>query len=334
VKVVVVLDHVQELPRLHPGAIELLMNLPEVLQWGSELGIVLVGRLRLASLGLLPLREPPAIAFQAYSEKEAEQVLHQRLLQEFPEFGNQSGQESLNSASRRATSIMDVCNGVMRFAWPHLGRNLQQLLSVARQLLQEGLLEGSTGGCLGAAFQQRVVRAVQQRCGVCDLGGLVHGDEAKGMDVGSVSALVTMRQMTNAEMRLILAAYLAGYIEKEDDIQLFMPGAKRKARKKNAGKQQQPAKALPVYVLAPRPTSLSRLLAVYHKLARRPHLLGPPLFEHLAGLREAGLLRFPVERSCLDPDVKVTCRAQLPLVRAIARELNVDMAEYLLLTKH
>lgn len=329
VKVVVVLDHMQELPRLHPGAIELLLNLPEVLRWGSHLTIVFVGRLRLASLGLLPLREPPAVAFQEYTEKEAKEVLHQTLVREFPEIASGPGLESSNSATTRATTIMDVCGGVMQFAWSHLGRNLQQLLSVARQLLQEGLLEGSSGGCLGLAFQQRVLRAVQERSGVCDFSSLL-GDDGIGMDAGSVSALVSMRQMTKAEKRLILAAYLAGYVEKEDDVQLFMPGMKRKARKKMASKQQQPAKALPVFALAPRPTSLSRLLAVYHKLARQPHLLGPPLFEHLAGLREAGLLRFPVERSCLDPDVKVTCRAELPLVRAIASELNISMAEYLI----
>jgi len=148
------------------------------------------------------------------------------------------------------------------------------------------------------------------------------------LDTASVSALVTLRQMTKAEMRLILAAYLAGHVEKEDDVQLFMPGVKRKCRRKPSAKQQL-AEAQPVYTRAARPTSLSRLLAVYHRLARRPQLLGPPIFEHLLVLREVGLLRFPAERACLDQDVKVTCRAQLPLVRAIAGELNIDLAEYL-----
>lgn len=93
--------------------------------------------------------------------------------------------------------------------------------------------------------------------------------------------------------------------------------------------KQSQAEAAPVYTRAPRPTSLSRLLAIYHRLARRPQLLGPPMFEHLNSLREAGLIRFQAARACLDQDVKVTCRAQLPLVRAIASELNISLAEYL-----
>jgi hypothetical protein len=322
VKVVVVLDNVQELPRLSPHAIDLLLNLPEVLQWGNQLAIVAIGRLRLSSLGLLVMREPPAVSFQAYTEKEAETAVRETLTREFP-----SAQTKGKASKSLAPS--DVCIGLMKFAWPHLGRNLQQLLSVGRQLLREEMVEGVSGGCCGAAFQQRVLRAVQQRLGVCDLSGLLDsGRNDHGIDTASVSALVTMRQMTKAEMRLILSAYLAGYVEKEDDLQLFMPGLKRRARRKTSAKQEQ-AQALPVYVRAPRPTSLSRLLAVYHRLAMRPHLLGPPLFESLAGLREAGLLRFEVERACLDPDVKVTCRAQLPLVRALASELRVDLAEYL-----
>jgi len=318
VKVVVVIDHAQELPRLGAGAIELLMNLPEVLQWGNQLAIVVISRLRLGSLGLHPNREPPAVAFQAYSEVEAEAALNKVLGQDFTcAVRNNSGAKLAPAA---------VCSGLMKFAWPHLGRNLQQLLSVGRQLMREGLPENAVGGSCGAAFQARVLRAVQQRLGICDLKGLLRqGDSAEGLDTASVSALVTLRQMTKAEMRLILAAYLAGYVEKEDDIQLFMPEVRRKMRRKGGAKQQ----GGPVYTRAPKPTSMSRLLAVYHRLARRPQLLGPPIFEHLSGLREAGLLRFPAERACLDQDVKVTCRAQLPLVRAISAELNIDLAEYL-----
>jgi len=335
VKVVVVIDQAQELPRLGAGAIELLVNLPEVLQWGNELAVVAVGRLRLSSLGLHPNREPPSVAFQAYTEEEAQDALSKVLAQEFPSIQDDQGQSGAQVIVRLEPG--EVCRGLMKFAWPHLARNLQQLLSVGRQLLREGVPDGEAGGSCGADFQKRVFKAVQQRLGVCDLSGLLKSTDnskqyidktGEGMDTASVSALVMLRQMTKAEMRLILAAYLAGYVEKEDDVQLFMPGAKRKARRKPTTKQQQ-AEAQPVYSRPARPTSLSRLLAVYHRLARRPQLLGPPLFEHLAGLKEAGLLRFPAERACLDHDVKVTCRAQLPLVRAIAGELNIDLAEYL-----
>jgi len=218
----------------------------------------------------------------------------------------------------------------MKFAWPHLGRNLQQLLSIGRQLLREGVSKDLAGGACGQAFQQLVLKAVQQRLGICDLTGLLkRGEAIEGMDTASTSALVTLRQMTKAEKRLILAAYLGGYVDKEDDLQLFMPGAKRKARRKPVSTKSSQADGLPVYTKAPQPTSLSRLFAIYHRLARRPQLLGPALFESLAGLRESGLVSFPAERVCLDQDVKVTCRAQLPLVRAIAKELSIDLAEYL-----
>jgi hypothetical protein len=328
VKIVVVIDQAQELPRLGPGAIELLVNLPEVLQWGNQLAIVAIGRLRLSSLGLHPNREPPAVAFHAYTEEEAQDALIKVLTEEFSSVLD--GRQPDSAASAKLPPA-DVCRGVMKFAWQHLGRNLHQLLSVGRQLLREGLPEGEVGGCCGAAFQKHVLRAVQQRLGVCDLSGLLKSDAADaegGLDTASASALVMLKQMTKAEMRLILAAYLAGYVEKEDDLQLFMPGVRRKFRRKSTAKQQQ-AEAQPVYTRPARPTSMSRLLAVYHRLARQRQLLGPPLFENLAGLREAGLIRFAAERACLDQDMKVTCRAQLPLVRAIARELNIDLAEYL-----
>jgi hypothetical protein len=319
-----VIDHVQELPRLSAGGIELLLNLPEVLQWGSQIAIVFISRIRLSSLGLHPLREPPAVPFKQYSKDEAGEALRKTLSIEFPCAIN-------TEKDLPATSLSpdDVTNGVMEFAWPHLGRNLRQLLSVARQLLRDTFPSDLKGGWNGADFQQRVLQAVQQRLGICDLSGLLpNGENIDGLDSATISAHVTLRQMTKAEMRLVLSAYLAGYVEKEDDAQLFMPGYKRRVRRKTSTKQQD-AGELPVYVRAPQTTSLSRLLAIYHRLARRPHLLGPPLFEHLAGLREAGLLRFTVERACSDSDLKVTCRAQLPLVRAITGVLGIDLAEYL-----
>jgi hypothetical protein len=328
VKIVIVLDQVHQVSnRFGAGALDLLMNLPEVLQRGNEIAVVLIGLVR---LGEHLNREPVAIAFNAYTEAEAEAALKGVLVKEFPSGSAAPSQGSGSSAAVSSSiSTADICTGLMKFAWPHIGRNLQHLLDIGCQLLHEGLPEGSVGGSCGSAFQQQVSRAVQQRFGVCDLRGLLKkGAESEGMDTATVAAIVTLRQMTKAQMRLILSAYLASYVEKEDDLQLFMPELRRKGRRRGAVKQQL-QDAQPVYCRAPRPTSLSRLLAVYHRLARRPQLLGPPLFEHLAGLRDAGWLRFPAERVCLDQEIKVTCRAKLPLVRAIAAELNIDLAEYL-----
>merc|ERR1712203_193824 len=98
---------------------------------------------------------------------------------------------------------------------------------------------------------------------------------------------------------------------------------RRKARTKTAATKQK-EEDQPIFVRAPRPASLSRLLAIYHRLARQPHLVGPPLFEHIASLRDGGLLRFSGDRCCLEQEPKVLCRAQLPLVRLCAGELGVD----------
>lgn len=358
VKMVVVLDQSQEIQsRFGAGALDLLTNLPEVLQWGNQLAVVTIGQLRLSSLGMHPNREPPAVAFQAYTEAEAKTALETTVTKEFgwlfklmansrpapstesaasapsavaePIVEGGSTASSSSSTRRVPYSEESFCNGLVRFAWAQFGRNLTQLLSVARQLLNEGQENPlPEEGPFSGAFQERVQSCVQHRLGLCDISGLLNKKgQDQGMEAASVAAVITTQQMTRAEMRLILSAYLAGYVEKEDDVQLFMPELRRKGRRIN--KSNKPQDALPVWTRPPKATSISRLLAVYHRLARRPQLLGPPIMEHLSALREAGFLRFPADRSCLDQDVKVTCRAQLPLIRAICAELSIDLAEYL-----
>jgi len=320
VKIVVVLEHSQELPRLGAGAMDFLLNLPEVLQLGNQLSFLTVGRLPLSNLGMFPSREPPSVAFSGYTEAEAEEAIV-----------NVLAGESTTRAVKAGLAIKELCRGLLKFAWPRVGGDIHQLLSVGRQLLfKEGELPADvkTTGWNSDAFQQCVLKAIGRRQGQVDQSGLLKsGQVVKDMDPASSVAQFEVQHMTKAEMRLILAAYVAGYVDKEDDLQLFMPGYKRKAKRK-MGSKQGVDEELPVYTKAPSPTSMTRLLAVYHRLARRPHLLGPMIFENLSDLRGQGLLSFAAERAC-DQDVKVMCRAKLPLVRAIASELNVDLAEYL-----
>jgi len=112
----------------------------------------------LSVLGLHPNREPPSVTFQGYTEEEAQLALSKVLAREFSSVlgGAESG-----VAPTANLSPADVCRGLMKFAWPHLGRNLQQLLSVGRQLLREGVPDGE--GACSASFQHRVLKAVQQR---------------------------------------------------------------------------------------------------------------------------------------------------------------------------
>merc|ERR1740138_99735 len=103
-----------------------------------------------------------------------------------------------------------------------------------------------------------------------------------------------MRQMTDAEKRLVLAAYLGSHIDKEDDVQLFTPAGRRKRQRRGpVVKQRHGADdGVPVFAQAPRPLPLTRLFAIYHHLARVPQVPGSPLVEHVMYLRELGILKF------------------------------------------
>ncbi|CAE8673048.1 unnamed protein product, partial [Polarella glacialis] len=171
--------------------------------------------------------------------------------------------------------------------------------------------------------------AVQRRTGFVHPRSLLGA--AEGLEQGMAAADVTQRQLTKAEMRLFLAAYLGSRVDKQDDQQLFLPEGKQRRRRKGTVISQRTQEQFPPQVLAPKSVPLTRLLAIYHRLARKPQLLSPQLFQHFAGLREAGLIRFlGGEKSFkLDREPKVMCRGGLPLARAFAKELKIDLAEYL-----
>lgn len=318
-KVIVVLDNAQELPRIDAGAIQLLVTLPEILQTGSTLAVVTVSRLPLSSLGLLPARDPPAVAFQPYTEAETEELLLHELSQKFGLFS--------------IPILRTLCVGLMKFAVPSLGRNLHQLLRVGEELIV-GLLDPKAQKMVGTsmtALQQMVEEAVQCRLGLCDLRGLLGAGASVDATSATAAITLTMKSMSEVDKRIILAAYLAAHIDKDDDIQLFVAESRRRRRKGSITKKVlEDDEGLPYSTHTPRPVPLVRLLAIYHRLARKPQLLAPQLFERLLGLREAGLLWLLGDRhAAADREPKVACRAELPLAAACAAELGVDLREYL-----
>jgi len=316
-KVVIVLDHAQELARLGPDVMELIINLPEVLQLGCRIAIVTISRLPLSRVGLSPMREPPSICFQAYSESEATEALMQTFTTDAP---------GLPTAE-----LQSLCgSGLLKFAAPYLGCDLHQLLQTGREVICASKLQEAAPKQDAhrdfSAMKKHLDQAVKRRIGLCDFMNSKSDSTLPGyLGTDADELVVGLSRITQAEKRLIVAAYLGGHVGKENDAHLFVDRHKRHRRVT----KKKTCYDLPVHVCAPQPTSLMRMLAIYHRLARQTQLLGPHLFEHLASLRDAGLLHFAGNICTQDHDVKVTCRAELPMVRACAAHLNVDLAEYL-----
>jgi len=309
VKTVIVFDQAQELSRLSPSGLELLVSLPEVLQRGDQISVMTISRLPLSSIGLPISRDPPAVAFRGYTEVEAEKALALSL------------SESMSDISGNTTK--QAVSDVMKFASPLLGYDMRHLKGVGLEVAPSMLVgEGL------AAMQQRIEQAVDRRVGLCDLSEFPLPAGCNTADPAHVATLATMHQMTKAEKRLIVAAYLAAHIEKENDSQLFSVGQRKARRPKSALKRT--AEDTHITARAPKAALLTRVLAIYHHLAKQPQLVGPPLFEKLASLREAGLIRFMGDRAGVEHDPKVICRAELPLVRECSHELGIDLAEYVM----
>jgi len=296
-KVVVLLDHSQQLSRLGPAVEELMLELPELLQHADQLVFVFVGRLPLSCLGVPVAREPPAVAFHAYSTSDVEGVLSR----------------SLSSFAHASACV----RGLMTFAVPYVGHNLHDLLRIGEEVLCADHEQIEQVGHMG----REIERLVQQRLGLCDLSGLLEqGQEVEGP---AAACAATMRRMVHTEKRLLVAAYLASRLHKDDDVQHFMPaGRGRHCRRASMVRHEPDALQEPTSV------SLPRLLAAYHRLARQDQVLSPLLLEQLMSLHVAGLVRFPGGPISVDKDAKVVCRAELPLVKACASDLGVHLREY------
>jgi len=221
-----------------------------------------------------------------------------------------------------------VSCGLLKFAAPHLGYDLRALLDVGRELL--GDFRGPSRDAVGSpnfleVVQRRVQEAVDARLGLGNLRKV--GEPATDtIKRPLVAARAIMRRMTRAEKRLILAAYLASRIHRDDDQQLFLTSDHRR-RRRAPGVKARRQDDLPMVARAPMPTTVARVIAIYHHLARQPLVLGPQLLGRFACLRECGLIK--LEQAHKESDARVLCCVELPLARAIATELSVDLAEYL-----
>lgn len=318
-KVVIVFDHIEELPRrLGQGALERLMSWPEVLYKGNLLSLLTIGRVPLQPcVGLLDNRAPPEVVFRPYSDRELEELLL-RLLPAKPQ---------LAGVSRRSLEAV-VYGGLLKFAVPFLGHNLDSLMSIGRDVIV-AIGNGAPPSLDG--LQKLVEQALKRRTGFLHVGSGLGSDVDPDVRSTHAVAAVNIKSMTKAEMRLGLAAYLGSHLDKMEDRQLFLPEGERRRRRRQTVTKQRRDDGLPVHVKAPRPVPLSRLLAIYHRIARQPQLLGANLFDTLASLRESGLVRLLGEtKSCkLDREVKIACQTELPMAVAWAKELKIDLAEYL-----
>lgn len=299
-QVLLVLDHVEELiGRIGLPAFELVLALPEVLSYGDMLVPITISRVPLKSLGLRSTREPPHVGFEPYSDSETLQLL----LRHFTKKGGRD-METLNF----------VIYGLQKMAVPFVGWNLGLLIEVVEMVL-DAMPAGAKHNA--AVLQPLIEEACRRRV------GFVH----KPMKDPEAKLIKVSQTMSKAEMRLVLAAYLASRVCKQDDRQLFLG---RSTRRKRSVMVRQKDNAPPAHVKQPNVVTIPRLLATYHHLARQPRLMGSNIFHALTKLKEAGLVRFVGEKNFkMDKDLKVVCRAELPLAQACAATLNVDLTEYL-----
>jgi len=323
-KVVVVFDHSQELSRLGAGVVEILLSMPEVLRLGRQLTLLFVGRLPLSLAGAAPWRDPPQVAFPSYTLAEAEALLFRALCSTVL-VGSPNDDAVILPSKEELRSLCS--NGLMKFAAPFVGFNLHELLWIGKEVVCEPAALGASI----ATLQLRIEALVQQRLGLCDMSGLLQDKSSATVDAAVATVRATMEGLTKVEKRLLLSAYLAAHIDTEDDMQLFMPEGRRRQRRKGAIVKQGRSKddAAP-FLRPPQSAPLTRVLAIFHRLGQQSQLLGAPALEQVMALKEAGLLRFVGDRAVsADRDPKVICRADLPVVKACAAELNIDLAEYL-----
>jgi len=150
------------------------------------------------------MREPPSICFPTYSESEATEALMQTLKIDLP---------GLPSAE-----LQSLCgSGLLKFAAPYLGCDLHQLLQTGREVICANKVEEAIpkqDAHQGfVAMKKHLDQAVKRRVGLCDF--MKDKSESTPPDADELS--VALSRLTQAEKRLIVAAYLGGHVEKEND---------------------------------------------------------------------------------------------------------------------
>lgn len=321
VKVVVVLDHAQELQAFGLAELKLLMSLPQALRNGNHLAMLVVGRLPLSGMGLTDLY--PAVAFPAYTKAETASILSR----EFTRTAVEAGRTDVVLPD----DVEHLCNGVVSFALPSVGSDMRHLLPIGEDVLLQHSPLGPV--CRNMPeLMRKIDGLVLERVDIRDVSGFLPGqanhsaDSKDADDVTVVAVDAARKRMTKMEKRLLVAVYLASRIDKKDDAQLFGANVRRRRVCRKRATDEEDDSPL---TRSPEPVPVTRLLAVYHALAGQPQLLGPHLLEHLARLRHANLIRFTGDKGIVDGQVKIICRVERQLACACAGELDIDMAEYL-----
>lgn len=329
-KVVIVLDHVEELcHRIGKEGLELLMKLPETLPHrGSMLALVLIGRQPLSGVSLRA--RPSEVSFPAYTLAEIEVLIPHLLGQKFPDV-----MQSLGEAN---WIVVMTC--LMQSARPIFGVDLRLLLDVGSDVLSE--VRRSPGVISAVATSEGTGRQLKKTPSLGEaterINDLVREACRGRVDLkpfaGQAShpialADAVVQRMTKAEKQVLLATYLGSYVNNKDDRRLFLGLA---SRRKVTVRKKKEDDDIPCWEKAPKSVSLMRLVAIYHKLAlaRTSLLLGNHFWLTLVSLKEAGFVRIRNERGFrIDRDIKVDSLASLYIARACAMSLEIDLAEYL-----
>mmetsp|Transcript_32074 Transcript_32074/g.75257 ORF Transcript_32074/g.75257 Transcript_32074/m.75257 type:complete len:550 (-) Transcript_32074:76-1725(-) len=373
---IVVLDHAQELPKFGASVLANIVGLPALLQSKNQLIMVTVSRLPLSQLGLSDIREPPALAFPPYTDSQAEQVCLSAissstpLLRRQPIRAKRSAPLRLSLAAPQAlpyfarvlsasesSRLATTCSGCyqavhelrchvlrntsfMKLASHALGRDVNLLVGVASEVLCNWQRLRFDAGC--GNLQRIIEHASKRRLSLCEIGDSSSRKRAAAAsiatEVGKEYADATVRSLTVLEKRLLVACFLASYIPKDEDCQLFLPMGLRKKRrllKRNSSAASTALAAgeamskIPVQARLPQNSPLSRVLAIHCKVTNQAQAYSPELLQALVHLRDVGLIKLLGERMACERDCKILSCTRPPLARKCAAELGIDLAEFL-----
>jgi len=344
---IIVFDQAQELQRLG-ASFERCLRLPSMVRQSGQVVVVTISRLPLQYLGLNPLREPPAVAFPGYAASEAAGVCFEAIqqsglrnrkrppggsrgnhlpdpdaaLRSYARFLTAEDTKPLAAASTRSyhTITRLRCqvlenSAFVKMATHRVGKNYSMLLGVANDTVHDWQVRDA------ASMQQVVERACKRRLALCDMSHLPSDSGS-----GSLSLM---------EKRTLVATFLASYVPKDDDGQLFLPmGQRRKRRvlKRNSSASMEGcpnASSTPIAARHPQTSSLIRVMAILSKITQQPQTVGQQVLQALMHLKDIGLVRFVGDKSYAEKDAKVISCTKLPMVRACAVELGIDLPEYL-----
>mmetsp|Transcript_7513 Transcript_7513/g.13527 ORF Transcript_7513/g.13527 Transcript_7513/m.13527 type:complete len:506 (+) Transcript_7513:37-1554(+) len=204
---------------------------------------------------------------------------------------------------------------LIKMATHRVGQNYSMLKGVVSDAVDDGQVHDV------ASMQKVVERSCKRRLGLCDMSHLTSDSGAGNLSL--------------TEKRMLVATFLASYVPKDDDGQLFLPMGQRRKRRvlkraASATAEGAPsASSTPIAARHPQVSSLIRVMAIFSKISRQPQSVGPEVLQAVMQLKDAGLVRLVGDKSYTEKDAKVISCAKLPLARSCATALGIDLPEYL-----